>query len=360
MKKIICLLIIATLFSCEKDSIIPIINTNTNPNSILLKTDVIDAEYSKNKESIVYISSNPSTLTLFNTNTEQSESISLNYTPTCVSVAQDGETAVVGHNGHITYVNLTSKSIINSYSISCNALDIVLGNNKWAYVFPKDGQWTYIRSVNMNIASDNEGKRTIYNQIYEGACGRLHPSGNYIYSSNDSSSSTIEKFNIQKGDMSDKFQSSFQGSYSNSPNIWFSEDGYRLFTEKKLVLKTSDIYSLDMSYNGTIDPNTNTFIKWLDFSSVKNSIYVIACEGDYSYQKTIPYIFIYDASNLVFMNKLELEKIFISDNKGGGTNYTSEPNFVFSNSLENRLYVLTKVVRQDMIDQWAIQKIVIN
>jgi hypothetical protein len=358
MKKILFLLIIATFFSCEKDTVIPIINTN--PNSILLKTDVIDAEYSKNKEVIVYISSNPSTLTLFNINTEQSESISLNYAPTCVSIAQDGETEVVGHNGHITYVNLTSMSIINSYTISCIALDIVLGNNKWAYVFPKDGQWTYIRSVNMSLPYDNEAKRTIYNQVYQGTLGRIHPSGNYIYTANGLSSSTIEKFNIQNGDMSDKFQSSFQGSYSSSPNVWFSKDGYRLFTDKKLVLKTSDNYSLDMSYNGTIDPNAFSSIKWLDFSALKNNIYVIACEGDYWSQKIIGTISIYDASNLVFKNTSELEKIFISDNKSGGTNYTSEPNFVFSNSLENRLYILTKVVRPDMIDQWAIQKIVIN
>ena len=360
MKKIICLLIIATLFSCEKDLIIPIINTNTNPNSILLKTNVIDAEYSKNKESIVYISSNPSILTLFNTSTEQSESISLNYTPTCVSVAQDGETAVVGHNGHITYVNLISKSIINSYSISCNALDIVLGNNKWAYVFPKDGQWTYIRSINLNLSYDNESNRTIYNQIHEGTLGRLHPSGNYIYSANDLSPSTIKKVYIPNGDITNTYESKFEGGYSTHPNIWFSEDGRRVFSEKKIVLKTSDINSLDMSYNGKIEPNVNSFIKWLDFSTLKNSIYVIAFEGDYSYQKIIPYIFTYDASNLVFKKKLELEKIFLSDDKGGGTNYTSEPNFVFSNSLENRLYALTKVVRQDVIDQWAIQKIVIN
>jgi len=358
MKKIICLLIIATLFSCEKDSITPIINTN--PNSILLKTDVIDAEYSKNKELIVYISSNPSTLTLFNTNTEQSESILLNYTPTCVSVAQDGETAVVGHNGHITYVNLTTKTIINSYSISCIALDIVLGNNKWAYVFPKDGQWTYIRSINMNLSYDNESTRTIYNQIHEGTFGRLHPSGNYIYSANDLSPSTIKKVYIPDGDITNTYESKFEGGYSSQPNIWFSEDGRRVFSEKKIVLKTSDINSLDLNYNGKIDPNTNSFIKWLDFSTIKNSIYVIAFERDYSSPKIMPYIFIYDASNLVFKNKLELEKIFISDNKGGGTNYASEPNFVFSNSLENRLYVLTKLVRPDMIDQWAIQKIVIN
>ncbi len=358
MKKIICLFIIVVFFSCEKDSIDPIINTN--PNSILLKTDVIDAEYSKNKEILIYISSKPSSaITIFKTDSEQSDSIPLDYIPTCVSVSQDGETAVVGHNGHITYVNLSTKTIINSYSISCNALDIVLGNNKWAYVFPKEGQWTYIRSINMNLSYDNEANRSIYNQIHEGTMGRLHPSGNYIYSANTLSSSTIEKFHIQNGNINDKFQASFQYGYPIIPNVWFSEDGRRIITDKKLVLKTSDVSSLDMSYNGTIDPNANSFIKWLDFSTIKNSIYLITFEGDMWSSKIDSYISVYNTSNLVFMNKLELEKIFIKDNKGGA-NYNTEPNFVFSNSSGNCLYILTKVVSTDLINQWAIQKIVIN
>ena len=360
MKNIICLLIIVAFFSCEKDSVIPIIKNN--PNSILLKTDVIDAEYSKRKELLVYISSNPSTLNVFNTNSEKTESIPLNYAPNCVSVAQDGETAVVGHNGHVTYVDLSTKTIINSYIISCNALDIVLGNNKWAYVFPKEGQWTYIRSVNMNLTYDNEAKRSIYNQIYQGTIGRLHPSGNYIYCATTSSSSTIEKFYIQNGDSNDKLESSFQYGYGYSviPNIWFSEDGQRIFTDKKLALKTSGIASLDMSYNGTIDPNTKTFIKWLDFSTIKNSIYLITFEGDMWSSKTDSFISVYNASNLVYINKIELEKTFISDNKGGGTNYNSDPYFVFSNTSGNCLYTLTKAVSTDMINQWAIQKTVLN
>lgn len=357
MKKIICLLIIVTLLSCEKDSIIPVIN---NPNSLLLKTDVIDAEYSKSKELLVYISSNPSTLTIFHTNSEQLESIPLNFTPTCVSISQDGETAVVGHNGHITYVDLTTKTIINSYIISCNALDIVLGNNKWAYVFPKEGQWTYIRSVNMNLSYDNESNRTIYNQIHEGTFGRLHPSGNYIYSANDLSPSTIKKVYIPNGEITDTYESKFEGGYSTRPNIWFTEDGRRVFSEKKIVLKTSDVNSLDLTYNGTIDPNTNSFIKWLDFSTIKNNIYVIVFEGNFWSQKIINTISIYDASNLVFKNTLELDKTFISDNNGGGANYNSEPNFVFSNSSGNRLYILTKAVSADLINHWAIQKIAIN
>lgn len=361
MKNIIVIgILFLTLLSCTKDSVDPIVITDPNPNSILLKTDVIDAEYSKSKEILVYISSNPSSLTVFNTNSDQSESIPLDYTPTCVSISQDGETAVVGHNGRITYVNLTTKTALKSYAISCIALDIVLGNNKWAYVFPKDGQWTYIRSINMNLSYDNESSRTIYNQVHEGTLGRLHPSGTSIYSANDLSPSTIKKVYLTNGEITNSYESTFQGGYSSHPNIWFSEDGIRVLSEKKIVLKTSDINSLDMTLNGKIDPNANSFIKWLDFSTIKNSIYSIAFLRDYSTQKIIPYISIYNASNLVYKNKIDLEKIFLADTKGGWISFSTEPHFVFSNSSGDHLYIISKAVITDEINQWAIQKTTIN
>jgi hypothetical protein len=208
----------------------------------------------------------------------------------------------------------------------------------------------------MNLSYDNEASRSIYNQIHEGTIGRIHPSGNYIYSANTLSSSTIEKFHIQNGNINDKYEASFQYGYPIIPNVWFSEDGRRIFTDKKLVLKTSDVASLDMSYNGTINPNTNSFIKWLDFSTIKNSIYLITFEGDMWSSKIDSYISVYNASNLVYMSKIELEKTFISDNKGGGANYTSEPNFVFSNTSGNCLYIVTKSSLDNLNIQWTIQK----
>src|SRR5690606_17009663 len=107
---------------------------NFREQKIMLSTNVIDAEYSKSKDILVYVSSKPSKIHIFQPAEGSSTgtfSLDLDYTPTCVSVSPDGATAVVGHDGHITYVDLNHKAILRSYSVSCYAFDIVLGGNKW-------------------------------------------------------------------------------------------------------------------------------------------------------------------------------------------------------------------------------------
>ncbi len=329
----------------------------------ILTSNVVDAEYSKAKDLLVYVSSNQSKLHIYNTTTEKSESISLNYTPTCVSISSDGEYAVVGHDAHITYVNLNTKSIIKTFNVSCNALDIVLSNNKWAYVFPKVDQWESIRCIDLNLNYENE-KRTSDWSIYAGTKAKLHPSGNSIYGTNNGiSPSDIEKYNIKAGVAEKLYDSPYHGDYEIGGDLWFSEDGARVFTRGKTVMKVSENVSNDMIYNGTISlQNTNGFIDWLDHSAVKSNLYIIATNKSiFWYDKqNLPFIFVHNSSNLSFKTKIELEKFYVYDNKGVVSTFAPEPYFVFSNSTGNYIYVLTKAVGSGLENEWAIEKIKID
>ncbi|WP_456312823.1 hypothetical protein [Pseudomonas shirazensis] len=326
----------------------------------ILPTDVVDAEYSKITDQLVYVSANPSRVNIFSSASETTETISLLYTPTCISISQDGKTAAVGHDGHITYVNLNNKSIINTYDVSCSANDIVLGNNKWAYVFPEQNQWTFIRCVNMNLPENNESIQS-GSQIYAGTKGRLHPSGKYIYGANNGlSPSDIEKYNIQNGVAEYSYDSPYHGDYSMNGNLWFSEDGSRIFTRGKTVLKTSETKAQDMTYNGKINTDSNANIEWLDHSANKGNLYVILSNGDYWTNKRTPFVNVYNASNLNFKSKIELEKFAVPNNNGGGNFYDAEPYFVFSNSVGNNLFVLIKATGSGLDKEWGIQKITIE
>lgn len=327
----------------------------------ILNSDVIDAEYSKTTDKLVFVTANPSKVNILKYGTETIETIPLSFTPTCISLSQDGETAIVGHDGHITYVNLRAKSIINTYSVSCYAIDVVLANNKWAYVFPKEDQWETIRCVNLNQSTDNEIQGAGY-QIYAGTKARMHPSGKFIYGANNGlSPSDIEKYDIQNGTLAYSYDSPYHGDYPMNGNLWFSEDGNRIFTRGKTVLKTSENKSQDMIYNGKINTAvTNANIEWLDHSSAKNNLYVILTDGDNWSLKKSPFIYIYDASNLNFKNKLELEKYLVPNNIGGSVSYDAEPYFVFSNSAGNSLFVITKASGSGLANEWAIQKIAIE
>lgn len=341
------------------ESIIASVDTFREQKTILT-TDVVDAEYSKITDQLVYVSANPSRVNIFSSASETTEIISLLYTPTCISISQDGKTAAVGHDGHITYVNLSNRSIINTYDVSCSATDIVLSNNKWAYVFPEQDQWEFIRCVNMNLSENNEGSQS-GNQIYAGTKGRLHPSGKYIYGANNGlSPSDIEKYNIQNGIAEYSYDSPYHGDYAMNGNLWFSEDGTRIFTRGKTVLKTSETKAQDMIYNGKINTDSNANIEWLDHSSNKGNLYLILSAGDYWTNKKSPFVYVYNASNLNFKNKIILEKFAVSNNNGGGNFYDAEPYFVFSTSVGNTAYVLAKATGAGLDKEWCIQKFTIE
>ena len=343
----------------KKDSIVIGVD-NFKEQKVILNSDVIDAEYSKGKDQLVFVSEHPKQVNILKSGSETIQTIPLLYIPTCISISQDGETAVVGHDGHITYVNLSTKTIIKTYNVSCFALDIVLGNNKWAYVFPKENQWTYIRCINMNLSNENE-VHDIENQIYAGTKGRLDLSGKFIYGAeNGGSPADIEKFDIQNGTAIKIYDSPYHGDYPFNGNLWFSEDGNRIFTRGRTVVRISETKSQDMIYNGTINatvPEGYGNIEWLDHSSKKNNLYLILSSGYYWPPTRISNIFIYDSTNLNFKSKFELEKFLVLNNNGGGVFYDAVPYFVFSNSEGTNLFVITKAKGAGLDKEWAIQKI---
>lgn len=347
-------------FNTIKTETIAVNVDNFKEQKLIVTGDVMDAEYSKVKDQLVFVSANPSKVTIFNPNTSSVDNIPLLYTPTCISISQDGETAVVGHDGHISYINLKTKSIIKTYSASCYALDIVLANNNWAYVFPKENQWENIRCINMNLSADNEANST-GGSIYAGTKARLHPSGKSIYGAdNGLSPSDIEKYDIQNGVANAIYDSPYHGDYPMNGNLWFSEDGNRIFTRGKTVLKTSETQSVDMIYNGKINTDSYANIEWLDHSTNKNNLYVILTNGDVWTNKKAPFIYIYNSTNLNFKNKIELEKYSVPNSTSGTTFYDAEPFFVFSNSIGNNIIVITKAMGSGLVNEWGIQKIAVE
>lgn len=329
-------------------------------NKIILNSDVVDAEYNKVKDILVYVSPFPAAVNIYHCSTGVTESITLDFTPGCVSIAPDGETAVVGHDGHLSYVDLETLSLIRTYSVSCDAIDIVISPYQWAYVFPRHDQWADVKSVDLSLPYDNELPSQGYS-IYAGTLGRMHPSGKYIYGAdNGLSPSDIEKYDIQNGGLSYMYDSPYHGDYSMGGNLWFSEDGARIFTRGRTVLKTSEVQSLDMLYNGTIPLDNYCRIMWLDHSTAKNNLYIISSGESYWDDANKPFIFVHNALNLTYKSSIPLEKYIVVDNFGNGSNYEAEPYFVFSNSSGNKIYVLTKAVGSGLIHEWAIQSFNIN
>lgn len=318
---------------------------------LMLFTHVIDAEYSKSKDLMVFVTSSPARINVYNPQTNAISGISLSVLPTSVSLSPDGSKAVVGHNGSITYVDINTLSVIRTYRVPCNVLDIVLSGNNWAYILPLAPQWVRVHCVNLNLSQDNVSLHT-GRTIYEGLSAKLHPSGQFIYTVNSLSSTMIEKFNIQNG-VAEYLSSSNTGNLSTGSNLWISEDGLNIYTKGTGVYSSSSMTELDMRFKGRIvlDNNVGQVVS-LDHSATTNNLFVISSRIEFWSNVNLPFLYVFDAVSLSRKKQIKLEKYLV-----GGFFYEAEPHFVFCHSNGKQVYVLTAMSEPGMNAAWAIQKI---
>ena len=321
---------------------------------MMLPNDVVDAEYTKATDLLVYAAADAS-LNIYHPDAKTLSTIPLSYTPTCVSISPDGTKAAVGHDAHVTYVDLMNESVLTVNDISCDALDIVLTDNGWTYVFPRRDQWTRIICINV---STNNAMQTAHtgNTIYAGTKAKLHPSGKYVYGAdNGLSPSDIEKYDIQNGTASYLYDSPYHGDYGMGGNLWFEESGERLFTRAGTVFKTSETQSLDMIYNGKITFEDNyRSILWLDHLDLKRELYLVITGNWYYDDPSVPYVYVYNSDNLIYKNKMRIEDFSVVTDDSYAV-YPASPYFVFANSNGAELYVITKAVGSGLLHEWAIE-----
>jgi hypothetical protein len=296
---------------------------------------VIDAEYSKALDAIITISSAPNQLHIFRTNDRRETVVPLSLPPQTVSVGPDGLFAAVGHNGWISYVDLTAGTLVKTLLVSTDVLDVVLAGNGYVYAFPRTDQWENIRSVHVGT-----GQETLHSgmPIYAGTKGNLHPSGGAIYGANNGlSPSDIEKYDISQGPAQYSYDSPYHGDYAMCGDLWMSEDGSRIFTRCGNVFRSSSVRSEDMIYDGRL--SQLDAIRHLSHSSILGKVFAIS-DSTYYYSplgRPDTEVQIYDGAFLAFERIVPLPRFAV-----GQATYAAHGRFVFVHSDGSRYYVIAQ------------------
>jgi hypothetical protein len=207
---------------------------------------VIDAEYSRALNRIVAVSSSPSRLHLYNPLTQTDTAVTLSQVPKCVSVSPDGLTAVVGHDGYVSHVNLATATLLNTWSTGVDAFDVVLAGNGKAYVNPAVGQWVDLYAVTLS-----NGTMTSSGTIRHQSNMKLHASGSAIYSvTTDLSPSDVEKWDTSPAPL---YDSDYHGDFPMGGPLWTSMDGAFLITRSATRFSTTgNSKQTDLRYQGRL------------------------------------------------------------------------------------------------------------
>ncbi|MDQ4080276.1 MAG: Ig-like domain-containing protein, partial [Gemmatimonadota bacterium] len=293
---------------------------------------VVDAEFSATTNKIVTVSANPSRLHILDPETRAVQTIDLPQVPNALAVQPDGQFAAVGHDGWISYVNLTTRTVARVYSVTTDVLDIVLPGNGWVYAFPRTDQWETIRSINLSTGAESQT-----GTIYAGTLARLHPSGHYIYGANNGlSPSDFEKYDIRPGVAAFMYDSPYHGDYAFSGNVWISEDGLRLFARSGNVFRSSAVSSEDMRYAGKLQGMS--FVQWAAQSTLAGIVVALPaswCCGD---PVNLSEMRVYESTFLAYRGAVPLPRFPVP----GVGSFEAEGKFLFFKADGERLYVLLK------------------
>ncbi|MDB4951718.1 MAG: chitinase [Gemmatimonadetes bacterium] len=289
----------------------------------VLDHSVVDAEFSTAAGVLVTVSTGPDRLNIVDPELGTIRTVALAQPPLSVAIRPDGAYALVGHDGFVSYVNLAAGTIEHRYAVTCEALDVILPANGWAYVYPRRDQWAQIRQINLATGQETDGPT-----VYAGATGRLHPSGNFVYTATSGlSPSNVDKSDVRGGPMKALYSSPYWGDYTFGSPIWFSDDGARLFTSGTNVFRASAVQSEDMRYAGKLVGAAG--LAWVTSSTAAARTVAVSTDGG---------VRSYDNAYLALKGSIPLPSFA----GAGGAAVAAGGRFAFFNRVGGKLYVLVK------------------
>ena len=209
---------------------------------------VIDAEYSAAAGLIVTVSTDPARLNVLDPATGAVAHVPLALPPTSVAVSPDGAYAAVGHDSLVSHVDLIAKTVVRTWPVTTDVVDIALGPNGWAYATASLDSWSWMWSLDV---ATGEQRKAEY--AYANAGLRLHPSGRWLYAAwNGLTPDNTDRYDIRGGAAVLMWHSPYWGEHDFGGRLWFSADGARLYTRSGNVFTAADHQSEDMVYVATM------------------------------------------------------------------------------------------------------------
>lgn len=300
----------------------------------LVDGTILDAEYDRNKDVIIAVSSQA--LRIIDPVLKTENTVPLTNAKN-VSISPDGNFAAVGHETSVSYIDLTARTVVDTYNVGTTVFDVVLAGNGYAYIFPESGTYnTHVYSLNLSM-----GKVTITGgtSYYSKAVAKVHPSGSYIYSIERwSSPASITKYDISKGNASFLYASDHSYDFDN--NLWFSESGDYLFARSADILQPSTDPATDLIPKSQLVQNDEEIVA-MDHSTAADRLYAVFTSTEYLTDIPTAGVNVYNGTNFGYLETIAFPKYLIADNNGGGELVDAYANYGFFNSTGTEFYVIT-------------------
>lgn len=318
-----------------------------NASTFAIEGNVVDAVVDKSKNRLIYAVSQPNKLVFFDMDSKSVEhEITLGYSPTCFTMAEDFSSAIVGHGGRLSVINLINYSVEKVITVNQNVFDVAWSDSASYYfselaynsdeIFLVDSKKGSVTAVSLR---DVDGK-TILKKV---------PGDSFIIGTRrQTSPSGFFAFNTAEN----KLQSY---AHKDLYDCWFSEDGIYIYARTGDIYRTSTATDATDTFNATVNPiavfsqsggdNTRFYPLWADHCHEGNKIFII--NNDY---QGLSLIYQFDDIDYKLFKSIIYDKYY--QYQQTGVRYEVKANYVFSNRSGSEVAVLKKAKDNPV---WAIE-----
>ncbi|MGB8492418.1 MAG: hypothetical protein WCE64_15295 [Bacteroidales bacterium] len=329
---------------------------NVPPESLKINGIVTDAEFNQLTGIMAITTRSPNSVVIYKPEEKKSNIILLGKTPKCISLSEDGHTAVIGFaERSVGYLQIEDLQITIDIPIDCIPWDIALGENGWLYVAPESALFDNLRSL--NLSTGEMITRTNFGIVYGNTTIKKIKSKPYLFGSRMTTiPSGILIFNIKTGAAND----SITYYHTHLGPFLVSEDGTRIYTQDGYVYNMPAINGMFNSEilvpTGRMQSNTPYFSTFEELKT-NGSVFGVVLYN-YLDENSFPI----DEFSIYTLNKIRTFKaspVYLFEN-GKGKIYPTKPNFIFTDKEGIKLYVIKNIIPVYNKDYWTIETIQLN
>jgi hypothetical protein len=226
----------------------------TAANTILVDFAVLDAEFSDTTHKLIMVSSNPPQVHLFDVGLGQDLALPLAHEPTAVSISQDGLTAVIAQDSHITMIDLTDRRITHEQDTTAVPHDIVLANNGWVYIATEN------RIHAVSITENREFVSTPLSTENKERVIRLSADGRFLYSTTSGTApAPLEKFDITQ--TVPHLVENVNGNSDSRGTLWLYPTISQAVTSRGQIYRLAENEAEDRVFLGSVFSGDDPFIR---------------------------------------------------------------------------------------------------
>jgi hypothetical protein len=317
-------------------------------------TSITQVIYQEVLNRVVALSLDERAMVLINLNNGNQTSISLNKKPTCYSLSPTGNSAVVGHDGMFSVVNLSSNTVTKEVAVDFNVEAILLSSTGWAYAFSSQNNRDFHC---IHIASELDTIVPIVGYMSYPTAAVLAADQKAIYFTDaESTLQDIFKYDISNDTAKYVYKSNSTSSqYRFGGGLWINDAENHLFTRNGTVIRANDDPQSDLRYTAQLK-ELNSQERFSHYSSNQNADRLVALTSTMRYFPYYDYVvdsayYVYDGTYFELLAEREMPYV-----NHEGVCYRFEPDGGFFTSSGNAFYLAGTIqaVNNPNNRSWAI------